>query len=191
MSEKPLTIKQLAAAVMVAEASMTRARIAEEVGIAESLLYKWLKLPAFRLAVAEKVKELEEAVSGLYFANKRGRLAALNDQAQDIDRIRRERAERALNAPRSVLGKTPGAKTGRMVHTKKVIGTGRSQHVIDEITYDRALDAQFQSTLEQIAKERGELTEKRELTGPHGMPLIAIREIVVRVPSDYQDDGDE
>lgn len=182
-----LTAKQLKAAGLVAEDTMPDIRIAEECKVSRTTLHNWKQLPAFQVAVREKVQELDDAVSQLRFAKRRERIRALNEQAQDYLTIVQERGQWfADNEP-----DVPGGRTGRIVRTERVIGVGKAAQVTVEYELDRGLESQFDSVLVQIAKERGEWSEKRELTGAGGSPLLPIVEIEVRKASAPPDDDDD
>lgn len=176
---KPLTAKQMKAAVLVAEDAISNERIAEECGVSSKTLYNWKLLPEFQAVVREKTQELDDAVSQLQFAKRRGRLEALNAQATDYQTIVKERAEWFGRHEPDV----PGGKTGRIIRQEKVIGTGRNAVATTEYALDKGLEAQFDNVLVQIARERGEWLDKRELTGANGTPLVPITEIVVNLPT--------
>jgi transposase-like protein len=183
------TAQKLKAANLIAEDTMSKQRIAEEVGIGVALLKEWRDHPDFQRRVAEIVKELDEAVSQLRFAKRRGRIEALNDLAEDYVKIVKERAEYfTLNPVEDV----PGLKTGRFSREEKSIGSGNLQKTVVVYTPDTALDKSFRDTLVQIARERGEWLDKRELSGPDGSSLLGIIEIEVTHPAgEFRDDEDD
>lgn len=175
---KRLSVRQLKAAVLLGEDSLSIARIAEEVGVSDVTIYNWKKLPHFMDAVRAKVRELDEATSQLRFAKRRERIAALEQMAEDHLTIMRERAEWfAANDP-----EVPGGRTGRVIRQEKVIGIGKQQKQVTEYVEDKGLDQNFRETLIHIAKERGEWSEKRELSGPNGLPLLPIIELRIEEP---------
>lgn len=170
-----LSGKQIKAAWLLAEDSMPDTRIAEECGIAPTTLYQWKKIPEFDQAKRDRIRQLDDAVSQLQFVKRRNRLDVLNDQLKDYLQIREERAKWYLDNDPEI----PGGKTGRLTRTIKVIGVGKAAQRIEEHALDKALESQIQATLKHIAQERGEWTEKREVTGADGAPLIPIVEIEV------------
>lgn len=184
-----LSAIQRKAAALVAEDTLNYERIAEECGVNVSSVYNWKKREDFMALVREHVQRLDEAVSQLRFAKRRERVRALNDQAQDYLQIVEERS-RYYADEENGLQHVPGGKTGRIIRQVKIIGTGSNAQRIEEFVFDKALDSQFQSTLEHIAKERGEWSEKRELSGPNGTPLLPIIEIRVTEPKKAVDNDD-
>lgn len=173
-----LSGKQLRAAWLSAEDALSNERIAEEVGVSRSTLQEWKKMPTFMSAVRDRVQELDESVSQLQFAKRRERIRALEEMAQDYITIRNERAEWFAKHAKRI----PGGRTGRIVKQDKVIGTGKSAVKTTEYVVDRQTDEGFKATLKQIAQERGEWSEKRELSGPNGLPLLPIVEVTVVQP---------
>lgn len=183
-----LTAKQLKAATLVAEDTLSNQRIAEECKVTRQTIDNWKKLPAFQNAVRQKTQELDDAVSQLRFAKRRERIRALNEQAEDYLTIVSERGSWfAANEP-----DVPGGRTGRIVRTERVIGVGKAAQVTVEYELDKGLESQFDSVLVQLAKERGEWSDgKRELTGPNGSPLLPIIEIEVHKAGRPPDDDDD
>lgn len=186
-SHKPgLSAKQLKAALLVGEDSMSVARIAEECGVSERIIHKWKLNPEFMDAVRQKVRELDEATSQFRFAKRRGRIAALEQMAEDHLTIMAERAAWfAENDP-----EVPGGRTGRIIKRIKVIGVGKNSTQVTEYEEDKGLDSNFRDTIKQIAQERGEWSDKKEVSGPNGMPLLPIIELRIREPEPVKDDPD-
>lgn len=183
-----LTAKQLKAATLVAEDTLSNQRIAEECKVTRQTIDNWKKLPAFQNAVRQKTQELDDAVSQLRFAKRRERIRALNEQAEDYLTIVSERGSWFAQHEPDV----PGGRTGRIVRTERVIGVGKAAQVTVEYELDKGLESQFDSVLVQLAKERGEWSDgKRELTGPNGSPLLPIIEIEVHKAGRPPDDDDD
>lgn len=177
-----------AAALLIAEDKLGDRRIAEELGISIGTLFNWKKKPELQELIRERQVELDEAVSRYRFAKRRERVEALNEMAEDYLIIREERANWYLqNAP-----DIPGGKTGRLVRSEKWIGQGKNAIQVVEHVLDKAADDAFRNTLIQIAKERGEWSDKKEISGPNGSAMLAIVEIEVHKqmspPADDDDD---
>lgn len=68
-------------------------------------------------------------------------------------------------------GEAPGAGTGWLVKQVKVIGAGEHATTIEEWAYDKGLDDAMRANETLTAKELGQHTEKREITGPGGGPI--------------------
>jgi hypothetical protein len=64
-----LTKKQAEVAALVFEGKLKRQQIADKVGIAESTLYKWQKLPEFEQAVVEAGHEFLRSKLGILVKN--------------------------------------------------------------------------------------------------------------------------
>jgi hypothetical protein len=182
--------------LLVAQDNMPRIRIAEECGITAASLYEWLKMPLFQALVSEHIADIEAQISNLPYVKRRDRIAALAELAEDIATIRDERAAFAIDlaAAKTEDGKPAhpeiqGGRTGWVVRSRKVIGVGKAAQVIEEDAFDKALSTEYRATLEHIARERGEWSEKREHSGPGGAPLLPIVEIEVVLPLDDDAEG--
>lgn len=166
---------------------MNMARVAEEVGISPKTLYEWKLLPLFIDAVRRKVQELDAATSQLRFAKRRNRIEALEQMAEDHLTIMQERAAWFANNDPDV----PGGRTGRIIKRIKVVGVGKNSTLVTEYEEDKGLDQNFRDTIKHIAQERGEWSDKKEISGPNGLPMLTITEIRVRQPEPRKDEDDE
>ena len=169
------------AAVLIAEGLKTYTEISDEVGIEPDTLWRWRKEKDFAARVKEIQDQVEESVADLFVANKRNRIALYNRQLAKLLSLEEERIKAYGDVPDVV-----GGKTGAIIVKKRVTRTidqGKGKPPIVEETiefaYDRNLDAELRELAKQAAIEKGEWSEKRELTGSEGSPLIPIREIVI------------
>ncbi len=180
--------KKHEAAILLAEDKLGDRRIAEELGISLSTLSLWKLKPELQELIRVKQVELDDAVSRFKYAKRRERVEALNEMAEDYLIIRDERARWYLENEPDI----PGGKTGRLVRTERWVGQGRNAIQVIEHVVDKAADDAFRATLIQIAKERGEWSDKKEISGPGGSAMLAIVEIEVvkqmQPPSDDDDD---
>lgn len=173
------TAQKRKAAILLAEDTLPKTRIAEEVGVTSTTLSNWRQVPEFEAAIQDKVKELDEAVTALRFVKRRERLEVLSNQASAYLQIIEERAAYfAQNEP-----EVPGGKSGHVTRREKTLGSGSKQTTTVEYEVDTGTDRQLNATLVQIAKERGEWSDKKELTGPGGSALLPIVEIEVTMPA--------
>jgi len=179
--------KHYRAATLVAEDELTNERIAQECGIRMETLYEWRKEPLFQQAVREKIAELDAAVSKIRFAKKRDRIALLSQNVEKYLEVREQRAAYYAEHYDDV----PGGKTGLLTPTERQLGPSAGSRVVVDHKTDTGLEKLISDTLVLIAKERGELTEKRELSGPNGTALVPIIEIEVALPSGPPPDRDE
>ena len=85
------------------------------------------------------------------------RIRALQDLA---DRWRRLIEERAADPH---MEEVPGGKTGLLVRTKKMLGSGTNAYEVDEYKADAAASAEFRDTLVQAAKEMGRWQERSQV----------------------------
>jgi len=175
------------AAQMIAANELPFDRIAEEMKVSRVTLDNWRSREDFQHKVAEYIQEIVQATSTLKFSDRNRRIDALNKMAMDYETIMRERAEWYTEK----LPEVPGGRTGHLVHQIKVVGFGKNAQVVEEDTLDKALDEGFKDTLIHLAKERGEWSEKREVTGANGAPLLPVSEIVVKLTERSADDAGE
>jgi len=69
-----------------------------------------------------------------------------------------------------------GARTGLLVRTEKVIGSGANARIVQEYAVDTALLKELRETEIQAAKELGQWSERQEVE----VTLPAVRQVVVR-----------
>jgi hypothetical protein len=148
----PVSIK---AAVMLAEEKLHE-EIAAQCDVHRATILRWLSNPQFSQRVAELQAVLCQAIVARGAANKVRRLEKLLDQLACIDRIIAERAAWfETNQP-----DVPGGGSGLLARDFKKIG-----HEIREVhRFDAALSKERREVLKQIAIEKGEWTEKHDLT---------------------------
>lgn len=156
------------AAVLVAEDAVTDEEIAATVGVSRRTLTTWKQHPAFRERVAEKVAELDAAVSRFVIAKRRERVRIRDEQLAKLLTVQEERAA-------AYQGQAPGGGTGTQVRQLKVIGTGDSQQVIEEWVTDTGMQSEMRSLMKEAAQELGQWSEKSTVNHSGGIR----REIVV------------
>lgn len=181
------------AAVLIAENRLNYTRVAEELGVSSLTLANWRTRDDVQAAIRDHVETLQHETSTLHYSDRNRRIAGLNTLAVNLDQVMSERGEwyndLALASPDGKL--VPGGRTGLIVRQRRMIGTGPKAEIIEEDMIDRALISEYKDTLIQIAKERGEWSDKRELSGPGGAPLLPIKEIIVNLPADADEDDVE
>ena len=67
-----------------------------------------------------------------------------------------------------------GGDTGIVVLQYKMIGGGENAQLVEEYQADTALAKAIQGVYDDVAKEMGQRVEKREHSGPDGMPLTVV-----------------
>jgi hypothetical protein len=157
--------KREKAAKLAAEGALTNDQIAAGVGLSPAGFDKWRATPEFRARVDEIVTAYADAIRDEGIANVKNRVAAQNDR---WDRMKAVIAARAIE-----LATVPGGSTGLLVHTYKLAG-GREPIVMDEYAVDTGLLAEMRAHEKQAAQELGQWTEKKELTGKDGAPLVTV-----------------
>lgn len=164
------TKERLLAARLLAEDFLSDERIAAEVGINRTTLHNWKKNPDFQGWVADFQEDIYQKMMRLPIAKKTSRIAKLNEMERRLQLIIDERADANIDAP--------GGKSGYLAKSIKSVGYGKQTQVVEEVAFDAPLFKEQRAILEQAAKELGQLTDKTELTGAGGGPLV-ITELVV------------
>lgn len=154
------------AAQLLAEDELSDATIAERCGVGRTALSGWKKHPTF----AARVKEITEAIgaAGLHraIAKRAARVRVLDEQLSRLQRIIDERADDPD------MEDVPGGKTGLLVRRIKGIGSREQFREVEEYEVDAALLREIREHMKQAAQELGQWTEKQELTGKDGSPLV-------------------
>lgn len=146
------------AARHVAEDVLSDASIAEQLGINRRTLTRWKQHPTFVARVAELRAAWAQAVADEGLANRKNRVAALNDRWQRMLQVIDERGDDPA------MVDVPGGPTGLLVHQTKAVGAGKQQTLIDEYAVDTGLLRELRAHEEQAAKELGQWTDRSELT---------------------------
>jgi hypothetical protein len=152
-------------AQMVAEDRHPDWKIAKLLDISESALTKWKKDKAFAARVAEIAQILSDRSMKYALARRERRIQVLSDAHERILTVIDERgADETMAA-------AAGWKTGILVRTFKSIGSGDSAYKVEEYAVDVPLLRELRAIQEQIARELGQWTEKREVSGLDGGPI--------------------
>ena len=158
----PWTRARTEAAVLVAEDALSDEEIAARAGVSRRTLTTWKQHPAFRERVAEKVAELDAAVTRFTIAKRRERIRIRDEQLAKLLTVQKERAD-------AYDGQAPGGGTGTQVRQLKVIGTGDSQQVIEEWVTDTGMQSEMRSLMKEAAQELGQWSEKSTITHTGGI----------------------
>ncbi len=146
-----LSTKDLHAARLVAEDTLTDVEIAEAVGISKRTLERRKHDLDFIAAVAAQVEAFRNQSLTDGFADKRARLKLLNSMAFDLSDM--------------------ATKNGYLREEVKLAANG--EHVSYEV-FDHALVGQVRGVLDDIAKEMGDRKTVAEVTGKDGAPLAVV-----------------
>lgn len=197
-------------AAYIGEAKFNAYKAARMAGYAESSLssqtHYLTSHPEIRARIDEYLAELK--ADGL--RHKENRIAAAQALFDDLVAIKGERAEEYRRLKEAMGGEPdsfgrltnmfgertipPGAETGLMNRTVKVVGAGRSQQMIEEFNIDTALTKTALDLMERIAREVGEWNEKAQITGADGGPIRiestdGLREAILRELAPKPDPG--
>jgi hypothetical protein len=148
----PLTAAQEMAAQMVAEGRFEFRMIAETVGIDTATLFRWRRENSFAARVAEISSEFAAAAMKRGIARKDYRIGCLANIHSKLLTVIEERGA----DPTMAL--IPGGKTGLVVRQYKISG----ETVMTEYAVDTGTIKELRGIQEQVAKELGQLVEKRE-----------------------------
>lgn len=89
-------------------------------------------------------------------------------------------------------GEVNGGDTGLLVRTEKMIGAGENARVITEYRVDNGTIKEYRETMKQSAIERGEWTEKKELSGPGGGAIpLTLENALMKVYGDNSTGEDQ
>lgn len=164
------------AATLVALDSLADEQIAKQLDIARSTLSRWKATQEFHDRVNAIRREIKAAVVALGITERQNRIDAYNDRWRRMNQVLDARSEHygglLAGAPASDRKKgyanpdwlAPGAETGLLVHTKKMIGSGDRAIVIEEWGIDTSLLKELRAHEEQAAKELGQWVEHKDVT---------------------------
>jgi transposase-like protein len=153
MKQTPHQIKEQAA-VLVAEARYEYGEIAEKVGVSVRTLNHWRKDPKFAARVDELSREFAAAALKRGIARKEYRVNTLANIHSKLLSVIEDRATDPD------LAGIPGGDTGLIVR-KAVVSAGAL--VGYEFEVDTGTLRELRGIQEQVAKELGQLVEKKEM----------------------------
>lgn len=156
---------QTRAARLVADDVLTDQEIADTCGINKRTLERWKQLPSFAAAVVRFGDDLAAAELADGIADRQRRVSKLDRTLDALEQIVAERAADASMAP------VPGGATGWLVRQYRMVGMGKAAQLVEEYTVDVGTSREMRALMEQAAKELGQWTERRELTGKDGGPV--------------------
>jgi len=151
---------------MLAEDRYPDERIAELCEVSRATLARWKADGGFSARVDEITALYSDRALKFGLARRERRLQVLSDVHERVLTLIDARASDAN------MVSVPGGTTGLLVRDAKSVGSGKVCRVINVYTVDIPLLRELRAIEEQIAKELGQWTEKRELTGANGDPLI-------------------
>lgn len=126
-------------------------------GGAEASASRLLRNAKVRARVAELSAKVTEQVIQVSIANRNDRLSALNERWLLMRQVRKERSAEMMRGGKALV---PGAGTGLLARTVKIIGSGPRAKMIAEFVFDAALAKEERLCEEHAAKELGQWLEK-------------------------------
>lgn len=153
------------AAELVAEGRLTDEQIASESGVTRDTITRWKRRSDFRAEVERHTQAARERITDEGIASRKQRIEELKARHAKLKRVIEERAE----APE--VEAAAGGTTGLIVRQQKSLGSGLNATIVDEFSIDTGLLKELREIEKQVAQEKGEWTEKRELMGKGGGPI--------------------
>lgn len=150
---------RIKAAQLTAEDKLSDDEIAEQCGVKRRQLARWKAEPKFQARVKEILAKTADSLQKKGIRDKERRLAKLDRLARRIELVMRERA--------ADMADVPGGQSGLLVRDYK-----GGQIMTEIYKFDAAMAKEYREAMKQAAIELGEWTEKRELSGTEGAPLL-------------------
>ncbi len=178
------TAKREEAALLVAQDELSNEDIARRMGISRQTLGKWKLQPAFQGRVAALVAAVAEAVKGRGIAERRNRVAALNERWSRLLRVIEERAALYADVP-------GGRGAGMLVCQIKLVrvsggedgesdGPGRRKRRRSGGFVEIAADAVDVGLLKELREHEKQAAQELGQwdSGPADEPEVLVREYV-------------
>jgi len=153
MKVKPAQIREQAAQFL-AEGRFEYQEIAEKIGITVRALHKWRRDPKFAARVDELSREFSQSALKRAIARKEYRVNVLANKHSELLTVMEERAVDPE------LAGIPGGKTGLVVRKPVTSKDGICGY---EFVVDTGTLKELRSIQEQVAKELGQLVEKKDV----------------------------
>jgi len=148
---------------LLSQGELTDTEIAEECEVDRRTIYRWRQEPEFATELAERVAEQGELSRRYAIARRERRIKRLEDRLAALELIVEER--------KAAHGALTGGHSGYIAVEPKKYG--------EVLRFDAALAREIREIEKQAAIETGQWTEKRELTGKDGTPLMPVSFIEV------------
>ena len=157
------------AALMIADGRLTDAAIAKAIGVTEVTLHKWTQHPTFQAQVDDMRERMYSQIMQRGCAVKAQRVAQLQAQLDRLLRIVAEReaayAKAATPKAEGGAGKAvAGGQSGFLCREPRLLGKGADAKLVSVYRFDAALSKEIREILKQIAQEKGEWVEHKDVT---------------------------
>lgn len=151
------TERRLRAAYLVALGDLTTEQIAGVLHICPTTLADWRAHPDFKAQAAKALDEIRAEILTESIAVKAERVR----HAQQLHgRMLQVISDRATDP--AATG--PGAHSGLLVRSLKMLGSGQEAQVIEEYTFDANLSKEIREWQKYAAQEMGDWTERKDVT---------------------------
>lgn len=161
------------AALLIAEGELSFDEIAVRLNTGRRTLYDWLEHEEFAARVKEHTTRLGQLAERFVIARRAARLSSKQQRWRKLQCIIDARAADPSHA------RAPGGGTGLLVRHQKMLGSGDNATLVEEFEVDTGLLKEMRDLETESAKECGQWTEKRELTGAGGGPIQVSLEMVL------------
>jgi len=151
------TRKRQEAALLMADAALTRKQIEAKLRIPQRTLADWCLHPQFKQRVEELRDEIREELRSIHIAVLENRLKHLQHRHDLMMQIIAERA-----ADQN-MAHVPGGRTGLMVRDVKSVRPGDDAEMVELYEVDAALLRELRETEKQAAQELGQWEEKQSV----------------------------
>lgn len=143
------------AAALLAQDELTDEQIATAVGVSRATLAKWKRLPEF----AAEIERIRARFRAVVESHALGTVAGRMQEYED----RHERMKAVIAARAEAGGDAPGAATGLLVKTFKIVG-GQDSYPVEEWQVDTGLLKELRELEKQVSIEQGQWAEKQDIT---------------------------
>ena len=167
------TEANLQALAYEAEGRFTALQISLATGLSVSAVRTLRKSEDFMTEVYNLQEKYRTSLIEIGLADKINRVKLYSDRLERMQQVVEEREAAATSQEAAEaygikfdeeLAKTPGGKSGLMVHEVKIVGTGRNAMVLDVFSVDTSMLKTEADIAKQLAQELGQFTEKTEST---------------------------
>jgi hypothetical protein len=151
------TVTRERAAASLADGELTDQEVADEIGVNRWTVWSWRRHPDFAARVRAITERAAEELERHAIARKARRMRAYDRRWRALQEIIAERA--ADPAMQSV----PGGRTGLLVRTVRVVGSGDAARQVEEYRLDAAILKELRELERQAAEEAGQWTTRSEV----------------------------
>ena len=153
------TVAREKAAALLADGELTDREIADKVGVDRPTLWRWRQHSDFAARVRAITERAAEELERHAIARKARRMRAYDERWRELQRVIAERAADPT------MQDVPGGRTGLLLKTVRVVGSGEAARQVEEYRLDAALLKELRELEKQAAVEAGQWSTKPEVRG--------------------------